>query len=69
MIWRFPSTTIHVKFLDFSTTAVFRLDPQADVDPLVNKRDIRRNITRFMPRRILLRYHDARERALDRGCW
>ncbi len=69
LIWRFPSTTIHVKFLDFSTTAVFRLDPQADVDPLVNKRDIRRNITRFMPRRILLRYHDARERTLDRGCW
>lgn len=68
MIWRFATTTIHLKFLDFSTTAVFSRDPQAGIDPLVNERDIRRNPRRFLPRRILLRFHDAREVALDRGC-
>lgn len=68
MIWRFPTTTIHVKFLDFSTTAVFSRDPQAGIDPLVNERDVRRNLRRFLPRRILLRFHDARETGLDRGC-
>ena len=68
MTWHFPTTTIHVKFLDFSTTGVFSRDPQAGIDPLVNERDIRRNVRRFLPRRILLRFHDARESDLDRGC-
>ena len=68
LIWRFPTTTIHVKFLDFSTTSVFTRDPQTDIDPLTPERDIRRNTKRFFPRRILLRFHDTRERHLDRGC-
>jgi hypothetical protein len=66
--WRFPSTTLHAKFLDFSTTAVFSRDPEAELDPLVIERKVRRNLRRFLPRRILLRYHDASVTALDPGC-
>lgn len=68
MIWRFPTTTIHVKFLDFSTTAVFSRDPQAGIDPLTAEREVRRNLRRTLPRRILLRYHDSKATDLDRGC-
>lgn len=66
--WRFPATTLHAKFLDFSTTAVFSRDPEAELDPLVIERKVRRNLRRFLPRRILLRFHDARVQALDPGC-
>jgi hypothetical protein len=66
--WRFPATTLHAKFLDFSTTAVFSRDPEAELDPLVIERKVRRNLRRFLPRRILLRYHDATVKALDPGC-
>jgi hypothetical protein len=59
---------VHAKFLDFSTTAVFSRDPEADLDPLVNERKVRRNLRRFLPRRILIRYHDATRRDLDPGC-
>jgi hypothetical protein len=66
--WRFPATTLHAKFLDFSTTAVFSRDPEAELDPLVIERKVRRNLRRFLPRRILLRFHDARVKGLDPGC-
>ncbi|GAB4357627.1 MAG: hypothetical protein Kow00114_09350 [Kiloniellaceae bacterium] len=66
--WRFPTTTVHAKFLDFSTTAVFSRDPEAELDPLVIERKVRRNLRRFMPRRILIRYHDAAQKDLDPHC-
>jgi hypothetical protein len=68
LTWRFPTTTVHARFLDFSTTAVFSRDPEADLDPLVIERKVRRNLRRFMPRRILIRYHDTARRDLDPGC-
>jgi len=68
IVWRFRTTTLHAKFLDFSTTAVFSRDPQAEHDPLIIERKVRRNLRRFMPRRILLRYHDAGRQDLDPGC-
>jgi hypothetical protein len=68
MTWRFPTTTIHAKFLDFSTTAIFSRDPEAGRDPLINEREVRRNLRRFMPRRILLRFHDAARKDLDPDC-
>jgi DNA primase len=43
-------------------------DPEAELDPLVIERKVRRNLRRFMPRRILLRFHDAKVKALDPGC-
>lgn len=66
--WRFASTTLHATFLDFSTTAVFSRDPQATHDPLVIERRVRRNLRRFMPRRILVRFHDSARPHLDPGC-
>lgn len=66
--WRFPSTTVHAKFVDFSTTAVFSRDPEAEIDPLVIERKVRRNIRRFMPRRILVRFHDSALKQLDPAC-
>ncbi len=66
--WRFPSTTLHATFLDFSTTAVFSRDPRAAHDPLVIERKVRRNLRRFLPRRILIRFHDAARPDLDPGC-
>jgi len=68
LTWRFATTTLHAKFLDFSTTAVFSRDPEAEIDPLVIERKVRRNLRRSMPRRILLRYHDAARQDLDPGC-
>lgn len=68
LTWRFPTTTVHAKFLDFSTTGVFSRDPEAEIDPLVIERKVRRNLRRFMPRRILIRYHDAAQKDLDPGC-
>ncbi len=68
LTWRFATTTVHAKFLDFSTTAVFSRDPEAEIDPLVIERKVRRNLRRFLPRRILIRYHDAARRDLDPGC-
>ena len=66
--WRFASTTLHATFLDFSTTAVFSRDPQADHDPLIIERKVRRNLRRFLPRRILIRFHDSARLDLDPGC-
>jgi len=68
LVWRFATTTIHAKFLDFSSTSVFSRDPEAGLDPLVIEGDVRRNLRRFMPRRILVRFHDAARGELDRGC-
>ena len=68
LTWRFATTTLHAKFLDFSTTAVFSRDSEAEIDPLVIERKVRRNLRRFMPRRILLRFHDPTATTLDPGC-
>lgn len=59
MIWRGRDTTIHINFMDFSTTDVLYRDPNRDADPLVPFRDVRRVNRRFLPRRILVRFHDA----------
>src|SRR3546814_11230508 len=56
LTWRFPTTMLHAQFLDFSTTAVFSRDPQAEHDPLIIERTVRRNLRRFMPRRLLVRH-------------
>ena len=63
--WRCSATTLHAFFIDFSTTAVFSRDPEAERDPLINEREVRRNLRRFMPRRILLRFHDAARKDLN----
>lgn len=68
LVWRFPSTTLHAGFLDFSSTSVLHRDPRAPIDPLVSHRDVRRIVRGFVPRRILIRLHAAEREDLVRPC-
>ncbi len=68
MIWRGRDTTIHLNFMDFSTTDIFYRDPNRDADPLVPFRDVRRANRRFLPRRILVRFHDVARHDLVLPC-
>lgn len=56
-IWVFPTTTVHAVYIDFRTTAVFTDDPNTERDPRQPSLERRRNNPRFMPLRILVRYH------------
>ena len=47
MVWRFPSTTIHVSLLDFSGISVFSRDPQAGIDRLISTAPARALVCRF----------------------
>jgi len=68
LTWRFPNTTLHAGFLDFSSTSVQHRDPRAPIDPLVGHREVRRIVRSFVPRRILIRLHPADRKDLDRAC-
>ncbi len=56
-VWRFPTTMVHVRFLDFHTTAVFTEDPNRDRDARAPTPERNRNNWRFAPRRVLVRLH------------
>lgn len=56
-VWRFATTTIHAVFMDFYTRGMVFEDPNRDRDPLVPSFRTQRNNPRFLPRRIILRYH------------
>ena len=68
LVWRFPTTTLHASFLDFSSTEVFTRNPNVDIDPLRTFRDDRRITRRFVPRRILLRLHASDREDLAPQC-
>ena len=55
--WVFPTTTVHLTFVDFFTTGMFSADPNVDPDPLARYFERRRNNPRFLPRRTLVRFH------------
>jgi len=55
--WRFPTTTIHLVYLDFNTPSIAYEDPNVDRDPLTPYVETRRNNPRFLPRRVLVRLH------------
>ena len=57
MIWVFPTTTLHATFLDFDTTAIQFREPGTFRDPLISARESRTIVRRFLPRRVLVRYH------------
>ena len=59
LVWRFPTTTIRASFLDFRTTSVLYESPNIDIDPLIPYLDRRRIVRRFLPRRILVRFHPS----------
>lgn len=68
--WRFPTTTLQVTWLDFLTTSALFEDPNRDRDLLVPFAKTRRINRRFLPRRLLIRFHpsDRRDLSLWRTC-
>ncbi len=63
--WRFPTTTVQITWLDFLTTAMLFEDPNVDRDPRVPYAETRRNNHRFLPRRILVRFHPSARADLE----
>ncbi len=57
--WRFPTTAIHASLLDFVTTGIAYEDMNRDFDVLDLHRDRRTVVRRFLPRRVLIRFHPA----------
>jgi len=57
--WRFPTTAIHASLLDFVTTAIAYEDMNRDCDVLEPRLDRRQVVRRFLPRRVLVRFHPA----------
>ena len=57
--WRFPTTVVHAVFFDDYTGAIAFENPNVDIDPLTPYRETRRNNPRFLPRRILIRFHPS----------
>ena len=63
--WRFQTTTVQMTWLDFLTTAILSEDPNRDRDPLVPYFKSRRNNHRFLPRRLLIRFHPSEREDLQ----
>lgn len=60
ILWRFPDTTLHAVLLDFQSTSLLYEDPNdGGIDPLRPFFDSRRIVRRFLPRRLLLRFHPS----------
>lgn len=70
LVWRFPTTTIHLGFLDFLTTSILFYDPFTGIDPLIPSYRQRLIYRRSLPRRITLRFHASEQENLisPRGC-
>ena len=68
ILWRFPTTTVHLTLLDFRTQAIAKDDPNRDPDPLTPYYRTRRNNERFLPRRLLVRYHATARTDLLTDC-
>lgn len=57
-VWRLPTTTIHLVFIDFSGGSM-QYDPSQEIDPLVPEFQRRLHATRSYPQRLLIRYHPS----------
>lgn len=67
-VWRLPTTTIHLVFIDFSGGSM-QYDPAQEIDPLVPEFRRRLHSTRSYPQRLLIRYHpSARDDLMSEGC-
>jgi len=67
-VWRLPTTTIHLVFLDFSGGSM-RYDPSQEIDPLVPDIERRQHSRRSYPQRLLIRYHPSeRDDLMSEGC-
>lgn len=65
LLWRFPTTTVQVTWLDYLTTSVLFEDSLRGPDPLVPDAETRRINRRFLPRRLLIRFYPSARRDLD----
>jgi hypothetical protein len=69
LTWRFPDTTVHATWLDFMTGEILHTDPNQDLSDAQSFVNLRRLVHRFLPRRLVVRYHASGNRALDpQGC-
>lgn len=68
IVWRSPTTTAHLSFFDFRSGAIAGEDPNVDPDPLTPYYKTRRNNQRFLPQRILIRYHATARDDLMSDC-
>jgi hypothetical protein len=66
--WVFPTTTVHLSYMDFTVGVLFD-DPRQDIDPLRPSSERRLYHRNLMPRRLLIRYHPTARADLARlGC-
>lgn len=65
LMWEFPTTTVHLSFMDFMGVVLFE-KPSLDIDPLQPSFERRLYSRRLMPRRLLVRYHPTARRDLAR---
>ena len=59
MVWRFPTTTVDLSFLDYRTSGILYDKPQLVPDPTAPLLENRLVHYRSLPRRIVLRFHDT----------
>lgn len=57
--WRFATTTVTADAIDFRSDALLYEDPNTGRDVLQPRRDRRRIVRRFLPRRIVVRFTDS----------
>lgn len=68
IVWQMPTTTVHLSLFDFRTQAIVSNDPNADPDPLTPYYKTRRNNPRFLPHRLVVRYHATERKDLISNC-
>ena len=56
-VWQFPTTTVHVSFLDFYSSAMAFEDPNSDRDPRRPFYERQRNAPSLLPRHTAVRFH------------
>jgi hypothetical protein len=69
LTWRGPATTVHATWLDFMTGEILHTDPAQDLSDAQSFVNLRRLVHRFLPRRLVVRYHASGNAVLDPpGC-
>ena len=68
-VWRFDTSTVHLSYFDFYTRSMAFEDPNFERDVLTPYYKTRRNNAQFLPRRMLIRFHNsAREDLIGPDC-
>jgi hypothetical protein len=59
LVWRFPTTTVDLSYLDYRTTGILYQKSELVPDPMVPSLQKRQVSRRSLPRRLVLRFHDT----------